>query len=229
MNINKYVKSLSAVVLFTTSLAANAAIIASTDFDDRTVAGNTASNLTWVTNGIEDLGDLSADFDLFNTANAQDKFAVDSNIFNESPWTTSLELDVLSGNNISLTELTLDAFIFNNSGNYQPVGRALSLVASVFDESSNLLSSVAVNDIFTTNEAGFSQGASKDVSFDFTGTDLLAGQSYSIELTATGAVYGNNAGFDNLAVNGDVNAVSAPSALAILALGLLGCVAGRFK
>jgi hypothetical protein len=40
---------------------------------------------------------------------------------------------------------------------------------------------------------------------------------------------GNNAGFDNLVINGDVTAVPEPSALAMLALGIMGLASRRFK
>ncbi|HAC62308.1 MAG TPA: hypothetical protein DCF68_01925, partial [Cyanothece sp. UBA12306] len=59
---------------------ANAAVILSTDFNGRTVSGATASNLNWTTNGVSDPGNLTADFNLFNTPATQNLFAVQRNL-----------------------------------------------------------------------------------------------------------------------------------------------------
>ena len=113
------------------SLSANATIILATDFNGRTVSGNTASNLNWTYNGISAPGDLSADFNLFTTSQASDLFVVDSNIVNESPWTVDINLNVLS-EGLSQLILTFDAFIFSNLGLPQGVQRNLDLTATLF-------------------------------------------------------------------------------------------------
>ena len=81
--------------------------ILSTDFTGRTVAGDTASNITWITNGVGDPGDLTAvpvgggTFGgLFDTANAQGHFAPDRNTNNEGPWSTDIALTVESGKQV---------------------------------------------------------------------------------------------------------------------------------
>jgi hypothetical protein len=236
MNIN-FLKIAVMSIVFTISFHSSATIITSTDFDGRTVAGNTASGITWdVVNGISSPIDISADFPLFNTSNTQNMFAVNRNIGNEGPWEANIALNVLATNNIILSSVTLDAFIFNNRGNFQSSEVALNINASIFAIPSTLLASVDQNNIYTNDFSNsFTQG--EFVSFDFTGVTLLAGNNYYLKLTATGNATGNNAGFDNLVVNGDVNqvvvppavVVTEPSVLAILSLSLIGLASRRFK
>jgi hypothetical protein len=225
MNMN-FLKIAVISIVLTTSFHSNAIIIASTDFDGRTVVGNTASGFTWVVNGISPPGDISADFPLFDTSDAQDKFAVNRNIGNQGPWEAKIELNFLVTNNINLSSVTLNAFIFNNKGNFKPVENALNINASIFVVPSTLLASVDQSSIFTnSNSSTFTQG--EFVSFDFTGVTLLAGNNYFLKLTATGHTQGNNAGFDNLVINGLV-VIPEPSALALLGLGLMGLASCRF-
>jgi hypothetical protein len=227
MNMN-FLKIAVISIVLTTSFHSNATIIASTDFDGRTVSGSTASNINWVVNGISPPGDISADFPLFDTPDAQNRFAVNRNIGNSGPWETNIALNFLATNDINLTFVTFDAFIFNNSGALQGNEKFLDINASIFDMSTTLISSIDQN-VYTSANSSFSQGQS--VSFDFSGTSLLAGNNYFLRLTATGGNQGNNAGFDNLVVNGELNkvVVPEPSALAILSLGLIGLVSRRFK
>ena len=88
---------LTLCLILGTAQMAHAVVIASTDFNGRTVSGSTASNLTWVLNGVADPGDLTAQMNpdgLFNTADAQNRFAVNRNIHNEGPWLFDVELAV---------------------------------------------------------------------------------------------------------------------------------------
>jgi hypothetical protein len=213
-NIKIYKKLFIAAAIFLPSIS-NAAIIASTDFGGRVVTGNTASSITWVTNGVANPGDVSADFNLFDTANAKDKFAVDRNLHSEGDWLALVSL-LVGGNNIFLGEVTLDAYIFNNGGNYQGVSRDLDLGLSLLgSDGSTVIHSEQVLDIYPSSGLYSIQ----NIGFDFTGNTLLAGTQYYLGINAIGQGPGNNAGFDNLTINGTV---PEPSIIALFSLGLAG-------
>jgi hypothetical protein len=222
----KFLKIAVISIVLTISFHSNATIIASTDFDGRTVVGNTASNINWVVNGISPPGNISADFPLFDTPDAQDMFAVEKNIKGGSQWETNIALNFLVTNDINLTFVTFNAFILNNKGVLQSNEKFLEINASIFAVPSIPISSIS-QIIYTTTNSPIVQG--EFVSFDFTGTSLFAGNSYYLKLTATGDV-GINAGFDNLEVNGDlVTPVPEPSTLVFLGLSLMGLASRRFK
>ncbi|EED33918.1 hypothetical protein NOR53_777 [gamma proteobacterium NOR5-3] len=192
---------------------ANAGLILSSNFDGRTVSGATAT-ATFLTNGVSDPGSLAADFDLFDTTSAQDRIAVDRNIVNEGPWTTTISLDV-EENLIELGVVSFQALIFSNSGNLQGPSRSLSLNVAVLDSANDTLKSIDLLNVY----ANTGSWAPKTVSFDFTGTTLNKGASYVLAITATGpGSNGNNAGFDDLLVTGTI---PAPAPLGLLGLGLL--------
>ncbi|MGK7884572.1 MAG: PEP-CTERM sorting domain-containing protein [Crocosphaera sp.] len=202
------------------TLNAQAATILSTDFDGRTVSGATASNLNWITNGVSDPGDLTADFNLFDTAATQDLFAVDRNIQNEGPWTVDIPVEVGS-QGIELDEITLDAYIFNNSGNQQNFSLDFDLTIDLLDSTqTNVLATDSVVDQFP-NSVGSSipNPSPLPFVFDFTGNILEANTTFFLRLTASGEGPGNNGGIDNLVVTG--NFVGVPEPSTIMGLGLL--------
>ncbi|MBA6372821.1 PEP-CTERM sorting domain-containing protein [Colwellia sp. BRX8-4] len=225
---NKFLKVAVAGLIMLAS-SANAGIIASTDFDNRTVAGDTASNLDWILDGLSSPGDLSADYNLFDTTDSQNKFAVDRNLSNEGDWIVDISLNLLYQNNISLSSLTLDAYIFNNSGNFQNVQRNLDIAVSLFDSSNIFLKEFTLLDDIFANNGAFTNVNGHNVSVDLEGYFLLANNDYILRLTGSGEGNGNNAGFDNLVINGDLTSVPEPTSLAIFALGVMGLAARRFK
>mgnify|MGYP002623797726 CR=1 FL=1 len=196
--------------------------ILSTDFTGRTVSGSTASNITWVTNGVADPGDLTAAMNpdgLFDTAAAQGRFAPDRNIHNEGDWSVDIPL-LVGPSAINLTTIELDAVIFNTAGALQPSQRDVDLTLQLLDASMAILDSVSVLDIYANSGTATQPQA---ILFDLSGNSLLAGGSYFLRLIATGQGPGNNAGFDNLVVTGILTSVPVPEpgtvTFGLLALG----------
>lgn len=194
--------------------ASHAAIILSTDFTGRTVSGNTASDITWTTDGVADPGDMTAvDVNatgalagLYDTANAQGHFAPNLNTDNEGPWSTSITLN-LTVSTISLEDVVLDYQHFSNSGAFQTAGRLVNWTATVTGSVSGELDSVKVNG--TSSTSGI-----ETIPFD-TPLILTSGESYEVVILAEGSGPGNNTGLDGLTLNG---VVPEPTSLAMLGL-----------
>ena len=223
VSITLTISTLVIVGILLISSVASASSIASTDFNGRTVSGATASNLNWNLNGVASPGNLTVNSPdgLFDTAAAQNRFAVNRNLQNEGNWMFDVALNVLSGNDIDLGLTTLDAFIFNNSGNLQTVSRDLDLKFSLLDSSFSLLTEKSVLNIYAGTG---SVTQPQNVFFDFTGNTLTSGDMYYLRLTAFGQGYGNNAGIDNLVINGELAPapVPEPSTIILLGSGLAG-------
>jgi hypothetical protein len=219
--------TIAVLIIFTAN--ANAGVIASTDFNGRTVTGDTASNLNWILDGLSSPGDLSADYSLFNTSNSANKFAVDRNLANEGDWVVDIDLNVLGSNNISLSSLSLDAYIFNNNGRFQYVQRNLDIAVSLLDSSNTLLKTFSLLDDIYANNGSFTNANGHNVNVNLEGYSLLANNDYILRLTASGEGYGNNAGVDNLVINGDLTSIPEPLSLAIFALGIMGLTVLRLK
>ena len=204
---------------------AQATVILSTDFDDRVVSGATASNFTWVTNGVANPGNLTASHPLFDTPDAQDLFAVDRNLHNEGTWTVDIGLTV-GANAIALTTVALEAFIFNNAGAFQTQERDLDLTIALRDGADTFtIDAESVLDIYPNSSNAPTQGA--NVVFDLSGNILAASTSYILRLTADGQ--GNNAGIDDFAVSGDIQSVPEPSTLTMLGVSLVGIAVMRSR
>lgn len=178
--------------------------ILATDFDARTISGATASNLTWTRNGVDDPGNLTASHSLFNTTDAQDKFAVAQNIGNTGPWTVDVPLSVLD-KPIDLDEIAMDVYIFSNAGGFQGVNRDVDVTVRLLDDGMNELWAGSVLDIYP-NSGSINPPQPRSISLDLTGTDrLLANTDYTLQIEASSSVFpdgGNNAGIDNLFLSG---------------------------
>ena len=220
-----------ALTLTTLGLAGNAeaTVIASTTFDGRTVVGNTASGLNWTVNGVADPGALTASHGLFDsTADAKNLFAVQRNLLtapptNGGPWTVDVALKVGSSA-IQLSLVTLDAYIFSNSGNFQTTSRDLDLKIDLlaFASSTPPIATRFANDIYPNNGTitPALPASAPSVTFDLTGNTLAANTNYILRLTASkNSEFGNNAGIDNLVINGSI--VPEPTSMTIWGLGLM--------
>ncbi|MFP6659008.1 MAG: hypothetical protein VB853_12580, partial [Pirellulales bacterium] len=166
----------SAVALFLFVGNADAAIIAATNFDGRNVAGATASNINWTVNGVADPGNITASHALFDTADAQNKFAVHHNIGIAplTPWTANIALNV-GASAISLTNVTLNAYIINGAGIFQTVGRDLDMSVLLLDAGLNLISTTTINNIYTHGGAIVQP---QNANFDLSGNTLSANTNY---------------------------------------------------
>jgi hypothetical protein len=138
-------------------------------------------------------------------------------------------LNVLGLNNISLSSLTLDAYIFNNGGRFQSVQRNLDIAVSLFNSSNTLLKTFTLLDDIYANNGAFTNANGHNVNVNLEGYSLLANNDYILRLTASGEGNGNNAGFDNLVINGNLNSIPEPTTFAILALGIMMVAARRLK
>ena len=113
----------------------------------------------------------------------------------------------------------LDASIYNNRGVLQTFQRDFSLSLDILEGASSLFSSTV--DVFEgdNNNSGFVP--TKSIEFDLSSVSFAGGNNYILRLTAFGNGGGNNAGFDNLQLNGTSNGsslvnVPAPGSIFIL-------------
>ncbi|QTN33976.1 PEP-CTERM sorting domain-containing protein [Akkermansiaceae bacterium] len=218
--------------------SAGAAVIASTNFNGQTIVTNTASNLGWTLNGVNDPGSMSAFVaatattqNLFNTNTFnQNQFAPALNVGNGNTfWRTSVNLTVTAGNVVSLTDVTFDHWAINGSG-VQNVNRRSDFTITLFDPSNTPVAGGTVSAVDVFN--GASPGVSTPVTLTFaSAVALSATGTYRLQIDAGelgGAdETGNHAGIDNLSINGTVTPVPEPTSLAISVLGFLGLALRR--
>lgn len=210
---------------------ASAIVLASTDFDGRTVSGDTASNLTWITDGIQDPGDLTVvDEDstgflggLFDTTDAQDRFVPDMNIQNEGPWSVTIPIAVTTTfpQVVVLRSVAFDFLYFSNAGDtFTSDNRP-----SVWD----LTLTGSTSGVLETGSSGVVDvvgGASLIIPFS-SPVLLTELETYELKLEVVSpGELGVNAGIDNLALNGDLVFVPEPSTAALTGFGL-ACLAAR--
>jgi len=236
------------VLLFTLSFSlavclaapvSHAAIIASTNFDGRTlattlVANDTAANLNWTTNGIADPGNMNAvtaggvGQALFNsTTLTQNMFAPALNVGNGSAasgthfWTTTVPLAVLAGNTVTLESVALQYSAISGSAALN-VNRVSDFTISLFDPSSALVEAVSITDALSGTTA---VPQSPTLTFNFAPVVLSLPGTYTLRIQ--GGDYagtnetGNHTGIDNLSIQGTITAIPEPATWAMLTAGLL--------
>lgn len=215
-------KKICLLSISTLALSANASVILSSDF---TGTNGDPTNVSWVENDVtvdSDFLPTDTSSNLLGLFSINDMFAVDYNIHNEGSWYVDIVLSVNSLiDGIELSDFTFDASIFNNSGNLQSVQRDLTFSLDVLDGSSALFSDS--DDVFVGDNNNSGLNPTESVVFDLSSVLLTGGFDYTFRLTASGTGGGNNAGLDNLVLNGTSlsspaapTAVSAPGSSALL-------------
>lgn len=236
---------LAAVLATQTTFAASthADVIASTDFNGRTATGNTASDITWTTNGVDDPGDMSATIQFTATgvnlfdANTlvQNSFAPGINTGNGNTfWSTDVALTVKDGFEISVTDVTF-SYIAVSGSQVLNVNRESDFIVSLIDPSGTELESDIV---FGTSGTGSSPQTptltavfDAPIALDQPGTYILRVHGGDLFVTSlanpigTKNETGNHTAIDNLSINGSV--VPEPSSIALLALGGLAMIRRR--
>ena len=219
---------LTACALVASALAAPGAILLSTDFSGRSVAGKTANDVVWTSNGLSAPSSLTAVDEaptsgafsaLFDTASSQGHFAPDKNIGNEGPWSATIPV-TLTTPQVSLESVDIDWQHFTNSGTLQGPARGVRWTVTVTGSLSGLLAngtaSASADAVSGINNVAFAAPLALDNS-----------ETYDIRIFVenNGNTIGNNTGFDGLSFNGEV--IPEPSSLSMLGLGIFGLILRR--
>ena len=204
----------STALAFLSANLVNGETIASTTFDGQTLNGNTASDLGWTLNGVEDPGEMSAFVQ--DSGNAQNLF--NSNDFNQNQftpqinvgngntwWRTSVNLTVSAGSSVTLTEVSFDHWSLN-AGGVQNVGRRSDFTITLYDPTDAVVGTASILDV-ANGQPLTPAGSPTPVSLIFAAPiPLSAPGTYRLEIDGGelgGAdETGNHAGFDNLAIIG---------------------------
>ncbi|MFT5107259.1 MAG: hypothetical protein ACI9UA_002890, partial [Pseudoalteromonas tetraodonis] len=133
--------------------SAEADVIAATDFNGRTLievntASDTATDLGWTVNGVEDPGNMTSlnasagGLRLFNDNTlVQNIFAPGINTGNGNTfWTTSVDLTVSAGSSVTLTDVTFN-YVAVNGGQNENVDRRSDFTITIIDPSANTVAS----------------------------------------------------------------------------------------
>lgn len=231
--------TLALVALAIASMPTHAAIVASTDFNGRTLpSSNTAGNLNWSLDGVDDPGDMSALNEggspqaLFNTTTlVQNIFIPGINTGNGNTfWTTDVSVTVSSGFAVTLTDVTFNYYAVNG-GQAQNVDRKSDFTITLIDPSSSVVEAVTIADVVngTSQDPG---GVGTAVSVPFSIPRALSDPgTYTIQIKGGDFIgdneTGNHTGIDDLSINGDVTVIPEPSALLLGGLGFLALLRRR--
>lgn len=188
-----------------------AEVLAFTDFDDRTADGNTATDLVWTTDGLEDPGDLSAfqfeggPVNLFdNTPDNQDSFVPAINTGNgNTSWTTTIPLTPTPGSAVTVEEITFDYLSMSGAGVIN-VRRRSDFTVTLLDPAGEEVVSASIAEVVSGFNvepviAAVSLPLDPPVTLSDPGTYqlVLRGGDF-LQDNETG----NHTGIDNLSING---------------------------
>lgn len=188
-----------------------AEVIAFTDFDDRTVNGNTATDLNWTTNGVEDPGDLGAfefeggEINLFdNSPDNEGSFVPAINVGNgDTSWTTTVALTPSPGSSVTVEEIAFDYLSMSAAGVIN-VSRRSDFEVTLLNPEGDSLASARVAEVVS----GFNVApviAAVSLPLD---TPVTLTQPGTYQLVIRGGDFlnenetGNHTGIDNLSING---------------------------
>jgi hypothetical protein len=225
---------MGASIVFGIFGSADAAVIASTNFNGRVLSpSNTATNLNWTTNGVANPGNMaalnavSAPQALFDTtALTQNNFSPALNTGNNNTfWTTSVGLSVLMGYSVSVQSVAFDYWAISAAA-VQNVTRRSDFTVDLLSPAAAVLGTASIDEVSN----GASPGLGTPVLLTFASPIVLSlPGTYSLRIK--GGDYsgidetGNHTGIDNLAINGTVS-IPEPSR-AMLAVAGLAIIATR--
>lgn len=200
-NVSTYMKFLILSILWLTALCTRADVLLSSDFSGRVISGSTASNLSWVVNGFQDPGSLTAINEapgafgvLFTTSAADGHFAVDKNLHSNGPWSVSIPL-VLTVDSLWLDSIELDWQHFSDSGAAQAVNRTAKWTATV--------TGIVSGQIASVTKTGLSTRSGSLVLNFSSPVDLTNAEAWTLKLyVEKGGNVGNNTGLDAFVLNG---------------------------
>jgi len=185
----------SAAAAATTEIALAGDELIATLFVNRTVSGTTASNITYLLNGINDPGALTVAGAgaFFNTGDAQGFFAP---VDNPASWSVNMPLTI-GGGGLILGDVVVDFRSFDAGGGLKISSDAAKVhdaEVELFDGSMASLGSQTIS-----APAGSLQIWTG--TFDsLSGTTLAASGTYTLRVSILNAPSGNNVGIDNIRI-----------------------------
>ena len=207
--------------------SSDAAVILADDFADANRSSANGTIGAWDTvNGIAAPsttlqffdGDSPAQVGFHNNAANPGTFDVNNNM-TAGGWDTTITLTV-GATNIALSTLILDIKLTNGSGGSQNTNsKSGQMLVEIFDAGN---ASVGQDDL--GGNTGY-PSVEYQRTLDLTGTTLLAGQTYTMVISARGQGFGHHKALDALELNGEI--VPEPGSLALVGLGGLMMIKRR--